>query len=337
MGGATQAEIKKFCGDCGAKQEGKTPKKIQKQEKESVATVGKNSSHSKISDIPVWIAISLKKPLEKFYASDSNTDICNREDLRQAELILLKFHPKHRSRIVLKSVTYEGAEEHLKLLNEVFQGPWKSLRVPLEEFVKDKSPYSLQKTLRYLAKRYTRKTVTDNNIEICGFCDKEFRHAVMTRHRTKLCPMREEPCSYCSVIVVVSSIKEHEDSCPKFPVVCPQKCSCRPQRCQVEDHLKICKNSTVDCEFKYVGCNADYKRKDSARHLRAKALEHVQLLTARVALMSTYFLSKHPELEKLIHAALAPKELEGEEKHIDEHKVEEEQTIKETEDIKQTL
>jgi len=334
--GAKQAEKKKFCGDCGAKQEENSLRKIPKKKRDAVVTDAKKSSDGKISDIPVWIVISLKKPLEKFYATDTNTEICNRDDLEKAELILLKFHPKHRSRIVLKSVTYEGAEEHLKLLNEVFEGPWKSLRVSKEEFQKEKTSYSLEQTLRYLAKRYTRQKVTDNTIETCELCDKEFKHAVMDTHRTKLCSMRKEPCQYCEVVIVVSSIKEHEESCPKFPVTCPQKCSRgNLQRCQVEDHLKICENSKIECEFKHVGCNTEHKRKDSALHLKVKALEHVQLLNARVALMSTYFTSKHPELEKLLHSALPPKEKEG--KDIDENKIEEDLAIKGTADNQNTL
>merc|ERR1719447_1044285 len=158
-----EEEGPRFCSACGAKQEevpslGKIPKIPKKKGKAVVAIVPKPSDDP-ISDIPVWIAISLKKPLEKFYASDANTTICDRDVVEKAELILMKFHPKHRSRIVLKNVTYEGAEEHLKLLNEVFEGPWKSLRVPKEDFFKDKTIYSLEKTLHYLAKRYTRQKV----------------------------------------------------------------------------------------------------------------------------------------------------------------------------------
>merc|ERR1719285_110027 len=329
--GAKQIQKKKFCGDCGAKQNPVPLSKIPKKKAKTVVTVPQKTSDDTTSDIPVWIAISLKKPLEKFYASDANTDICERDVLEKAELILMKFHPKHRSRIVLKNVTYEGAEEHLKLLNEVFEGPWKSLRVSKEKFLKEKTLYSLEKTLHYLAKRYTRQKIADTTIEACKLCGKELRHMVMEKHLKEFCPMREEPCQYCGAVIVVSRLEDHEKVCPKYPVSCPQKCNKSAlQRCQIEEHLKICENSIVDCEFKYVGCNTQFKRKDITRHLKNNALEHVKFLNKRVQLMSTYFSSIDPALNKLLHPTPPPTEAaenEEEVKDINENAVQENQTV----------
>jgi len=339
--GAKQTEKKKFCGDCGAKQEETPLAKIPKKKGKTVVTVVQKPSDDTISDIPVWIAISLKKSLEKFYASDANTTICDRDVVEKAELILMKFHPKHRSRIVLKNVTYEGAEEHLKLLNEVFEGPWKGLRVSKEEFLKEKTLYSLEKTLHYLAKRYTRQKVADTTIEACELCEKELRHMVMERHRTQFCPMRQEPCQYCEAIIVVSKLEDHEKVCPKYPVPCPQECSQSAlQRCQIEEHLKNCENSVVECEFKHVGCNTQFKRKDSTRHLKDNALEHVKFLNTRVQLMSTYFSSIDPALNKLLHPTPPPKEAaeeEEEDKDITENAVQEDKTVKGEADADGTL
>jgi len=328
--GAKQSEKKKFCGDCGAKQEEVPLGKIPKKKGKAVVAIVPKPSDDPISDIPVWIAISLKKPLEKFYASDANTTICDRDVVEKAELILMKFHPKHRSRIVLKNVTYEGAEEHLKLLNEVFEGPWKSLRVSKEKFFTEKTRYSLEKTLHYLAKRYTRQKIADTTIEKCKLCGKELRHMVMEKHLKEFCPMREEPCKYCGAVIVVSKLEEHEKVCPKYPVRCPQGCGKTLLRCQIEEHLKICENSIVECEFKHVGCNTQFKRKDITRHLKNNALEHVKFLNKRVQLMSTYFSSIDPALNKLLHPTPPPKEAaenEEEVKDINENALQENQTV----------
>jgi len=154
-----------------------------------------------ISDTPVWVAITLKKPLEKFHASVVDTTICDTDVIEKSELILMKFqhkpksvHHEQKSSIVPKTVTHEGAEEQLKFLNEVFGGPWKGLRVSPGELLKEKSLYSLEKTLHYLVRCHMRQEMLDNTLETCQLCGKEFKHMAMGRHQTRFCKMREEPC-----------------------------------------------------------------------------------------------------------------------------------------------
>merc|ERR1719285_524597 len=137
----------KFCNECGASQETQQKQTQQKQEE-------KQEDDGVISDTPVWISILLKKPLDKFYASALKNLICEKEVLEKASLILLKYNPKHKTKIVLKNVSYPGAEEHLKLLNEVMQGPWKSIRTNASELLGDRSTYTLNKIVHYLAKTH---------------------------------------------------------------------------------------------------------------------------------------------------------------------------------------
>merc|ERR1719397_1434936 len=58
--GASGVSKKRFCGECGAKQ---------------IDPADAN----KVNEVPVWMVVMLKKPLEKFYVSDTNTTICRKE------------------------------------------------------------------------------------------------------------------------------------------------------------------------------------------------------------------------------------------------------------------
>lgn len=264
-----------FCVECGAPQK----KSLQK-------AVGKITSEV-ITETPIWIAIILKKQLEKFFASQSNLIICEKGIVDRAELILMKFQPLST---VLKNMVQESTGDYLKLLNEAFKGPWKDLRVSPEVLLQEKSPYSLENTLQYLVKCLTRKEVNDKRLENCELCQKELKHMFLERHRKQFCIMREMSCKHCDAKIIAKMVKDHEKSCPKWPVPCPQKCDkVALQRFKIEEHLQTCINSIVECEFKLIGCNKEVKRKDYDKHLKENAWEHVKFLNARVWLISTYF------------------------------------------------
>jgi len=102
-------------------------------------------------------------------------------------------------------------------------------------------------------------------------------------------------------------------------VSCPQKCTeADLQRCKVEEHLKTCANSIVECEFKHVGCNTYFKRKDIPRHLKDHVIDHQKLLNTRLMLMSTYFMSKDTILDKILHPSPPPKDDDEQEEEEEE-------------------
>jgi len=274
-------------------------------ENESVEKVEKVKSPKKkeivkITEIPVWLVVSLKKPLEKAIVS-KNAPLSVKDHLKKASMIIMKFHPKNKKTIVLKGVTLQGSEEYMKILNQVLEGSWKAIRKDPEEFMKDKSPYSLMRNLKYLVMCQTRREVLDNVIENCPLCGKALKHSAMEQHLKEFCPMREEECEYCGAVFPVSKMEEHhETECTKFPISCPDKCSKKFPRSEAEEHKKVCLNVVVDCEFKSFGCNKQIKRKDLSRHLKIAVFQHLELVKGRVTILTDYMMKNDPALKDII-------------------------------------
>jgi len=266
-----------------------------------------------ITKTPVWISILLKKPLDKFYASALKNSICEKEVLEKASLILLKYNPKHKTKIVLKNVTYRGSEEDLKHLNQVVKGPWKSIRKNASKLVKDKSAYTLDKIVHYLAKIHQRQQVVDNIVDTCTLCERTIKRMFMDKHMTKFCLKRHEPCEYCEEAFVFEEMDEHhQGDCPKFPIECPLKCPVKIARDSVEEHHKTCMNASVLCEFYSLGCKAELKRRDLTLHMQKGAIEHVKLLNAQLMFVSGYLADRDSALAETMNPTPPAKEESGE-------------------------
>jgi len=279
--GASGVAKKRFCGECGAKQ---------------VDPADAN----KITEVPVWLVIALKKPLEKFFVSDPSTTICPKELLEKSNMLVMEWNPKTDS------------AEQLKTLNNILAGPWKKLVRKAELVLKGSSPYSLEKTVQYLVKKHKRQEVWDNTLEKCKLCGKDVKRVVMQRHLTKMCHMREEPCQYCGEVLVVSKMEEHYETCPKYPVKCPLRCGANQlERCMVEEHKQtVCKNFEVNCEFKAMGCDMVLKRREITRHMRDLEIEHMKLVRTRMEIVSNYLVGKDSSLETVFNPPAPAKEEE---------------------------
>lgn len=284
--GAPGVESRKFCGECGAKQ--------------AEIVVEKEETFESISEAPVWLVLALKKPLEKFYATDVDTTICNKDLLEKSSMIVLGYNPKKPS------------SEHLKSLNEVLEGPWKGIRKKAQRPMGE-SPYSLEKTLYYLVKMHVRQDVSDNTIETCELCGGKIKRMDLERHMRQVCMMRKEECPYCGQVFVMKMMDEHhETDCVSFPIPCPQKCGiAKFPRSEVDEHFKVCKNTIVSCNFDSLGCEAEVKRREVARHMRERAVDHVQLLKKRLKLVTDYLQSNDKDLEQVFNPPPPPPAEEG--------------------------
>jgi len=248
----------------------------------------------KISERPVRILMTLKKPLDKFYASNTRTTICDKEVIENTEMIIMEYNPKHTS------------EEHMDLVNDLLEGPWKDVRRKPEDLLN--TPFSAEKTLQYLIKSHKRKEVSDTTIEKCELCGNSLRRMVMERHLKSFCMMREEPCKYCGKVLIYKNMKDHFlGDCPRYIVSCPQRCfQTNLERCQVEEHLKTCMNTVVDCRFKQYGCKVQVKRKDVSNHMYDDVAGHLDLLERRMELLTSYLKKQDPSLEDIINPPVLP-------------------------------
>jgi len=258
--------------------------------------------HDKITDTPLWIAILLKKPLAKFYASAVVNSICGKEVLEKVSLIFLKYHPRHKSKIVLKNVTYLGAEVHLKELNMIIEGPWNGILKTPSELLKGISPYSLERTLHYLALTHQRAEVIDNIVDTCDLCERTIKRMFMEKHLTKYCAKRKEQCKYCEDYFIFDKVREHWASdCPMFPVSCVLNCNQKHPRAMEVEHQKVCKNASVHCEFYNIGCLADLKRKQLPKHMKDEAVNHLKLIKTQLVVVTGYLAEREPDLAQLIN------------------------------------
>jgi len=296
------------------KTEGET-EKAESKEKDSAVEVKKVESpkkknSGKVTEIPVWLILSLKKNLERATVS-ADAPVSTEDHIKKASMIIMKLHPKHKKTIVLKGVTYQGSEEYLKVLNEVLEGPWKAFRKDPKELMKSKTPYSHMGTLKYLVMCQTRCEVLDNIIENCKLCEKPLKHSAMELHLRDICPMREEECEFCSAVFAASALEEHQESeCTQYPISCPAKCSKKFARAEEEEHKKVCVNAVVDCEFESFGCNKQIKRKELSRHLKISVFEHLELVKGRVTILTEYMMKNDPALKDIIKPTDAEPESE---------------------------
>ena len=120
----------------------------------------------------------------------------------------------------------------------------------------------------------------------CLYCEELFLRKEIKEHEQK-CPSKEIPCSYCKVFKdTVSRLEsDHYDTCPMYPVLCPNDCGAKTFRKNLEEHIaESCPKSVIQCTFKYAGCNAEMPREDMAEHCSTDNMPmHLALTVEKIA------------------------------------------------------
>merc|ERR1712060_555464 len=186
------------------------------------------------------------------------------------------------------------------------EGPWKDLRRKPEKLLN--SPFSAEKMMQYLLKVHKRKEISDNTFEKCELCDHSLKRMVMEKHMKQFCLQREEACKFCEAVLIYKDMKNHHmGDCPKFIVKCPQQCFERNlQRCKVEEHLKTCMNSIVDCRYTPYGCKVKVKRKAVRNHMYDDVAGHLDHLEERLQILTNYLVQQDLNFEEVINPAPEP-------------------------------
>ena len=91
-------------------------------------------------------------------------------------------------------------------------------------------------------------------------------------------------CQHCHITGEQQCIKgEHKEQCPKFSIVCPNKCEVGSvPRDEVEEHKKMCPLEVIQCEYYVVGCKDRMAHKDQKKHNKEKMEEHLSFTTHRL-------------------------------------------------------
>ena len=91
------------------------------------------------------------------------------------------------------------------------------------------------------------------------------------------CAKRLWECEYCGLKCMYGEGEgKHRPTCRKFPEPCPNGCEVGSvERCNVEQHRRVCSLEPVACEMKEFGCSAVVPRKELATHMRESELQHL--------------------------------------------------------------
>ena len=102
----------------------------------------------------------------------------------------------------------------------------------------------------------------------------------LKRH-VESCAKRPWECKYCGLKCTYREGEgKHWATCCKFPEPCPNGCEVGSvERCNVEQHHRVCSLEPVACEMKEFGCSAVVPRKELATHMRESELQHLTAMT----------------------------------------------------------
>ncbi|XP_044175461.1 TNF receptor-associated factor 6-like [Acropora millepora] len=103
----------------------------------------------------------------------------------------------------------------------------------------------------------------EDHLTECGFidvlcpenCGKEFQRKDLKKHLEDDCPNRTIPCTFCAEEVLWSSMENHFQDCPQYPLSCEECGKAYIPRNEMQDHNeKECPRAELKCRFSTVGC-----------------------------------------------------------------------------------
>ena len=118
----------------------------------------------------------------------------------------------------------------------------------------------------------------------CPMCETFLQRRCLQSHINNECPCREVICQYCQIVEEQQFIEgEHVVLCPKFPLVCPNKCEAENiLREDMETHKKKCPLEVIQCGYHNVGCKTKMARKDLEIHNQEKMEEHMSFIMSEL-------------------------------------------------------
>ncbi|XP_077995740.1 TNF receptor-associated factor 4-like [Glandiceps talaboti] len=130
--------------------------------------------------------------------------------------------------------------------------------------------------------------MVDGHKRVCSYekmscinnCGAKLQRRYMSNHNLNECPKRSIPCKYCKKQFIYDTLQNHLHECPKYPIVCPNRCD--PQRINREDierHLiDDCPSAAVACPFEEHGCKHNSPRFALEQHLDDSLKVHLALV-----------------------------------------------------------
>ena len=139
-------------------------------------------------------------------------------------------------------------------------------------------------------------------------CEIKKQRQYLVKHEKNECNQRLVLCCYCHYKSSYQFIiNKHFPQCTQYPVPCPNKCGLQEiPRCNIQTHVtEECPLQSVECEFKWVGCQYTSLRKDLQQHNNDSQLKHMSLLAKECGELK----KENQELKKAIACICENEEL----------------------------
>ena len=132
----------------------------------------------------------------------------------------------------------------------------------------------------------------------------------MEKHELEDCDQKMVFCKFCSFLGTCELIKKvHIKKCTKFPIQCPSSCQAdKIPRCEMPGHLTKCPLQSVECEFKWAGCQFTSLHKDLQQHNIDDHVKHTSLLAKECCKLQKEN-SKMKEKLSLVHPKINDDEI----------------------------
>ncbi|XP_071962434.1 TNF receptor-associated factor 3-like [Antedon mediterranea] len=157
-------------------------------------------------------------------------------------------------------------------------------------------------------------------------CQAKLLRKDLMEHLKNTCDYRLVKCQYCSESLPHTDVQEHEKSCSKLPVNCPNNCGQKDiQKDLIEQHIdEYCPLQEKTCKYQPYGCTFKGVLEQLEKHMDVDVKKHLHLVTMTTAMLDLKF------SESLRYIS----ELKGQ-RSVDDEK--EKELLREINSIKNTL
>ena len=115
-------------------------------------------------------------------------------------------------------------------------------------------------------------------------CGRKLERRYLNNHVKNECPRHKASCPHCHLTGEHQFVMgNHTELCPKFPLLCPNKCEIGTiPREDLKAHKDECPLEVIECKYCTVGCDIRFARKDQEKHMKEKIDDHLMMATCKL-------------------------------------------------------
>ena len=135
-------------------------------------------------------------------------------------------------------------------------------------------------------------------------CNQKVQKPDIETHLANHCPNRDYNCQHCGENTTFCEKERHFEVCRDYPLTCPNRCGVTCERDNLEEHLEICSQQRIWCEFNDAGCEAEFVREKQEEHMEQNTQKHLALVAAATQRISQTFQQKLQEQQRVFESQL---------------------------------